>query len=163
VKYALLTSAVIALVAVAADAHSDDAQAASVGWAPPRERSDRGGHSEDTVVRREVTVAPSAAFIASGTIALSLGYGVASVLAISSTYDKDRLLFIPIAGPWIDLGLRPPGTSDENWARVGLIVDGVAQLAGLVLVITGLVMKQHAPRSIAALVTPTTTGVSLSF
>jgi len=140
VKYALLTSAVIALVAVAADAHS-----------------------EDTVVRREVTVAPSAAFIASGTIALSLGYGVASVLAISSTYDKDRLLFIPIAGPWIDLGLRPPGTSDENWARVGLIVDGVAQLAGLVLVITGLVMKQHAPRSIAALVTPTTTGVSLSF
>ena len=139
-KYALLTSAVIALVAVAADARS-----------------------EDTVVRREVTVSPSSALIASGTIVLSLGYGVASVLAVSSTYDKDRLLFVPIAGPWIDLGLRPRSTSDENWARFGLVVDGVAQLAGLVLVITGVVMKQHAPRAVAALVTPTTTGVSLSF
>jgi len=141
VKYALATtSAVIALVAVAADAHA-----------------------EDTVVRREVTVSTSAAFVASGTIALSLGYGVATVLAVSSTYDKDRLLFIPIAGPWIDLGLRPPSTTDENWARVGLVVDGVAQLAGLVLVVTGFVMKSRMPRNVAALVTPTTTGVSLSF
>jgi len=137
----LATSAVIALVAVAADARSDDT----------------------IVVRREVPVSTSAALLASGTVALSLGYGVASVLAVSSTYDEDRLLFIPIAGPWIDLGLRPPGTSDENWARFGLVVDGVAQLAGLVLVVTGLVMKQHAPRNVAALVTPTATGVSLSF
>jgi len=140
VKNVLATSAVIAFVAVAADAHS-----------------------EDTVVRREVTVAPSATFIASGTVALSLGYGVATVLAISSTYENDRLLFIPLAGPWIDLGLRPPGTTEENWARFGLVIDGVAQLAGLVLVVTGLVMKQHAPRNVAALVTPTVTGVSLSF
>ena len=137
----LSTSAVIALVAVAADSRAEDT----------------------VVVRREVTVAPSAAFIASGTVALSLGYGVASILAISSTYDKDRLLFIPIAGPWIDLGLRPPTTTDESWARVGLVVDGVAQLAGLVLVVTGVVMKAHAPRAVAAFVTPTTTGVSLSF
>jgi hypothetical protein len=140
VKYALATSAVIAFVAVAADVRA-----------------------EDTVVRRKVTVAPSSAFIATGTIALSLGYGVAAVLAVSSTYDKDRVLFVPIAGPWIDLGLRPPSTTEENWARLGLVVDGVAQLAGLALVITGLVMKQHAPRAIAALVTPTVTGVSLSF
>jgi hypothetical protein len=137
-----MTSAVIALVAVAADARSDDTT---------------------VVVRREVTVAPSAAFIASGTIALSLGYGVASVLAISSTYDRDRLLFIPLAGPWIDLGVRPAGTTDEVWARVGLIVDGVAQLAGVTLLVAGLVLKRHAPKSVAALVTPTATGVSLSF
>jgi hypothetical protein len=140
VKNVLATSAVIALVAVAADVHA-----------------------EDTVERREITVSPSSALVASGTIALSLGYGVATVLAISSTYDKDRLLFIPIAGPWIDLGLRPPGTTEETWARFGLVVDGVAQLAGLVLVVTGLVMKAHAPRAVAAFVTPTTTGVSLSF
>ena len=136
----LAASAVIALVAVAADVHA-----------------------EETVVRREVTMSPSSALLASGTIALSLGYGVASVLAVSSTYDKDRLLFIPIAGPWIDLGLRPQGTTEENWARFGLVVDGVAQLAGLVLVVTGLVMKQHAPRAVAAFVTPSVTGVSLSF
>jgi hypothetical protein len=140
VKYTLATSAVIAFVAVAADARSDD-----------------------TIVRREVTVSPSAALIASGTIALSLGYGVASVLAVSSTYDKDRVLFVPIAGPWIDLGLRPPGTTDEVWARVGLIVDGVAQLAGVVLLVTGFVMKARMPKNVAALVTPTSTGLSLSF
>jgi hypothetical protein len=143
VKHALLTSAVIALVAVAADVHAEE--------------------TEDTVVRREVLVSPSSALVASGTVVLSLGYGVATVLAVSSTYDKDRLLLIPIAGPWIDLGLRPPSTSDENWARFGLVVDGVAQLAGLVLVVTGLVMKARAPRSVAAFVTPTVTGVSLSF
>lgn len=139
-KYALAASAVIALVAVAADVHA-----------------------EDTVVRREVTIAPSSAFLASGTIMLSLGHGVATVLAVSSTYDKDRLLFVPIAGPWIDLGLRPQSTTDENWARFGLVVDGVAQLAGLALVVTGLILKQHAPRAAAAFVTPSVTGVSLSF
>jgi hypothetical protein len=141
VKYALASSAVIALVAVAADVHADDT----------------------VIVRREVTVVPSAAFIASGTIALSLGYGVASVIAISSTYDKDRLLFIPLAGPWIDLGVRPPGTTDEVWARVGLIVDGIAQLAGAVLLVTGFVMRARMPKNVAALVTPTSTGLSLSF
>ncbi len=139
-KRVLLTSAVIALVAVAADVHA-----------------------EDTVVRREVTVSPSSALVATGTILLALGYGVAAVTAASTTYDKDRFLFIPLAGPWIDLGLRPPSTSDENWARFGLVVDGVAQLAGLVLVVTGLVMRARAPRSVAAFVTPTATGVSLSF
>ena len=136
----LATSAVIALVAVAADVHADT-----------------------TIERREVTVSPSAAYVASGTIALSLGYGVATVVALSTTYDADRLLFIPIAGPWIDLGLRPPSTTEENWARLGLVVDGVAQIAGLVLLVTGLVMKTHVPRNVAALVTPTVTGVSLSF
>jgi hypothetical protein len=140
VNRALLTSAVIALVAVAADARA-----------------------EDTVVLRKVTASPGSALVASGTILLSLGYGVAAVTAASTTYEKDRFLLVPIAGPWIDLGLRPPSTSDENWARFGLVVDGVAQLAGLILVVTGLVMKAHAPRSVSAFVTPTTTGVSLSF
>ena len=140
-KRALASSAVIALVAVAADVHADTT----------------------TIERREVTVSPGAPLVASGTIALSLGYGVAVVVAVATTYDADRLLFVPIVGPWIDLGLRPPSTAEENWARAGLVVDGVAQLAGLVLLVTGLVMKSHAPRGVAAFVTPTVTGVSLSF
>ena len=143
VNRALATSAVIALVAVAADVHAD---------------------TTTIVERREVPVmSTSNALVAGGTITASLGYGVAAVLAVSSTYGADRLLFVPVAGPWIDLGLRPPGTKEENWARVGLVVDGVAQLAGVVMLVAGLVMKQHAPRAVAALVTPTGGGVSLSF
>jgi hypothetical protein len=156
VKSVLAISAVIALVAVAADVHAQTTTTV--------DGSAAGGTSPHvTIERREVTVSTSAALVASGTIALSLGYGVAAVLAVSSTYGKDRLLFIPIAGPWIDLGLRPRSTTEENWARAGLVADGVAQLVGLVLVITGLVMKKHTPRPLSALVMPTGAGVNLSF
>lgn len=129
----------------------------------------RDARAQDVVVeRREVPVGAGVPWIGAGTVVAAVSTGVALVVATSSTYDKDRLLFIPIFGPWIDLAYRPPSSSEENWARAGLVVDGLAQAAGLAMLIVGTVMHhQKLPKHPRQLIVPIATsggaGVSFTF
>ncbi len=129
--------------------------------------SSRDARAQEVVVeRREVPVGAGIPLIGAGTVTLALSTGVALIVATTSTYGEDRLLFIPIFGPWIDLAVRPPSAPDENWARIGLVVDGLAQATGLAMLVIGTVMHhQKLPKKPRTLIVPIATsgGAGLSF
>lgn len=43
---------------------------------------------------------------------------------------------LPVAGPWIQLGVKPTGFTEDYWA-MWLIIDGLLQLAGTTMLIVG--------------------------
>jgi len=75
------------------------------------------------------------------------------VVGASSGLNADRTLFVPIAGPWIDLTQRPgcaPASScnAENTAKVGLVIDGVFQGIGALTVLGGFLTTAHETKTV---------------
>jgi|GEM_PF-1527583 hypothetical protein len=85
---------------------------------------------------------PNTAMIGSGIGIFALSYVPAVVVGATSGLHTDRTLYVPLAGPWIDLAQRPgcaPAVScnAENTAKVLVIADGVFQAIGAVTVVGG--------------------------
>jgi hypothetical protein len=99
-----------------------------------------------TVTTQETTsqaTGPSWAMVGSGLTIFGLSYLPVVVVGAESGLDADRALFVPLAGPWIDLVERPgcaPGTSCnvETTNKVLLVVDGLLQGVGALTVLGGL-------------------------
>jgi len=83
-------------------------------------------------------------------------YATTAVVGATSNLDADRNLFIPVAGPWIDLADRPCGFGDcgsrEDLNNALLIGGGVTQAAGLAVAIASFFVpeRDHPRRSTAA-------------
>jgi hypothetical protein len=93
-----------------------------------------------------------------GGIVTALAYAPAAVVGAESSRQGDRVLFLPLFGPWIDLAGRstcitPPQVATdtavptdpcvaETANRVGIVVSGVAQAIGGALFVIGL--PEHA-------------------
>jgi hypothetical protein len=101
-----------------------------------------GGHIEST---RSTTA------LIAGAVVLSAVWLPTMVVGFESRRADDRVLAVPLLGPWIDLGGRPacvpPGYAkmlpvdwclEENASRVALVASGALQLVGGVLVALGL-------------------------
>jgi hypothetical protein len=91
---------------------------------------------------------PSFAMIASGIVVFGLAYVPSVVAGSTSSLPADRTLFVPLAGPWIDLTQRPgcaPATqcNGENTSKVLLVTDGIVQAAGALTVLGGLLTTGH--------------------
>ena len=104
--------------------------------------------------------------IAFGLVSFVLSYGPSMFIAASSPLKTDGWLWVPVAGPWVDLATRPRCTADtsipypvdpclpESLARFGLIVSGVLQSSGALLTLIGLPTSaevrwgDHATRSV---------------
>lgn len=109
---------------------------------------------------------PGVALITGGFIAFGVSYGAAVIVAATSERDADKRLYIPILGPWLDLGDR--GSCDVNESacdgettnKVLLVVDGVFQGVGLLSVVGGILSPSgnHSSRSTTSV---TSTGVHL--
>jgi hypothetical protein len=96
---------------------------------------------------------PSMAMVGSGLVIFGLSYVPAMVVASTSALDADRTLFVPIAGPWIDLTQRPgcgptESCNSENTAKVFLVADGVFQAIGAVTIVGGLLTTSHETRTV---------------
>jgi hypothetical protein len=104
---------------------------------------------------------PSMAMIESGLTIFGLSYLPAVVVGAESGLNADRSLFVPIAGPWIDLTQRPgcaAGTScnSEDTAKVVIVVDGVFQAIGALTILGGFLTTAHETKTVrAATVEPT--------
>jgi hypothetical protein len=79
-------------------------------------------------------IVPSPSLLAGGLTTLVLSYGPSVVVASTSDRAEDHHLFVPIAGPWIDVGNRGDcggmtgrSCDTETTYKVLLVVDGVAQ------------------------------------
>ncbi len=87
---------------------------------------------------------PGGPLILSGLVTLSISYVPAFVLATESTVPIDQKLFIPVAGPWMDLANRPMCGSAtvpcslEVGDQILLVADGIVQAAGAIEILAGL-------------------------
>jgi hypothetical protein len=98
--------------------------------------------SERTIERR-----PNRTLLSTGAGIFVLSYGASAIAGAISDRDADKNLFIPVVGPWIDLGDRncsaaEPCGSNEDINKAMIITSGVVQGAGLLLAIGSLVIPE---------------------
>jgi hypothetical protein len=89
--------------------------------------------------------------LVAGGILAATTYGPAVWFGASSTLKADRVLLLPVLGPWIDLIARPACTAPsgsgaspvdpctgETFVKVGLVASGIGQALSVVLIGLGL-------------------------
>jgi hypothetical protein len=89
--------------------------------------------------------------LVAGSVLLAITYGPAIYVGAASPLKADRVMLLPVLGPWIDLIARPKCTPDpgaaglpvdscsgETVVKVGLVASGLGQALGVVLVGLGL-------------------------
>jgi hypothetical protein len=80
--------------------------------------------------------APNTVLLTTGLLLFGIPYVSSVVVAASSDHDGDHHLYIPLAGPWIDMANRggcpvsSNGCDNETTYKVLLGVDGVFQAVG---------------------------------
>jgi hypothetical protein len=85
---------------------------------------------------------PSRMILGSGIFTFGVSYGAGVVVAATSSRPEDHHLYVPLAGPWIDLGdrgacggLTGRSCDTETTYKVLLAVDGVFQALGALAII----------------------------
>lgn len=114
---------------------------------------------------------PNRRLIASGLITFGASYIPALIVAGTSDTSADHHLYVPIVGPWLDLGDRPGcgsghiGCDTETTDKVLLVVDGIFQGIGAVTTVWGFlsperheVVKTAEPEKPSVHVSPTSVG-----
>ncbi len=107
-----------------------------------------GGHVERSV---------SGGAIAMGVASVILSYAPSAFVAATSSLSSDKWLWVPLAGPWVDLATRPSCVPNEviaavspvdpclpeTLAQVALVTSGVLQGLGTILTIVGMPSGAH--------------------
>jgi hypothetical protein len=85
---------------------------------------------------------PSRAILGSGIVTFGLSYGTGVVVAATSSRPEDHHLYIPLAGPWVDLvnrgdcgALTGRSCDTETTYKVLLAADGVFQALGALAIV----------------------------
>ena len=92
---------------------------------------------------------PNYPLMTTGLGMFGLSYVPALVIGASSSQSADQNLYIPVAGPWLDLANRPscggrgPTCGSETTNKVLLGVDGIFQGAGAAMAVVGLLVPVH--------------------
>jgi hypothetical protein len=92
---------------------------------------------------------PNRALLVTGLATFGLSYIPAVTVAATSSLDADHHLYVPIAGPWLDLANRPPcearytSCDTENVNKVLIGVDGVFQAIGVIAIFTSFLAPEH--------------------
>ncbi len=100
---------------------------------------------------------PSNLFLA-GVVTFTLSYLPAVMTAGNSSLAVDRQLYVPVAGPWLDLAMRPncgPGSmscSAETMNQGLLIADGFFQGLAMVQLLASLGALAHDSMGVATTV-----------
>jgi hypothetical protein len=100
---------------------------------------------------------PNKGAIISGAVMFGLPYASSIIVAGESSHPGDAHLYVPVVGPWLDLGDRggcpATGSCDtETTNKVLLVADGVLQGLGVLQILGGFVFpeKRVVSRSSAA-------------
>ena len=109
-----------------------------------------------SVVEETTYVPPNRAILAGGLIGFAGAYVPSVVVAAANGNSFDNRLYIPIAGPWLDLAQRPGcGGSQFNCSRESgfaglLVVDGVVQALGALATGLAFVVPERRTRVLSA-------------
>jgi hypothetical protein len=91
----------------------------------------------------ETYTGPNRSLIGTGIVTLGLSYVPAVIVASKSPQPADRHLFVPVAGPWLNLANRPACGAEtiacdaETTNKVLLGVDGIFQGIGVLTTLAG--------------------------
>jgi len=92
--------------------------------------------------QRTEFVRPNVPLIATGGLTVLGAYVPSFVVAASSDHDGDKWLYLPVAGPFIDLAARGCGNNAQTatcgttaWERGALIGSGVVQAIGTAMIV----------------------------
>lgn len=101
----------------------------------------------DQYTERTIEHRPNRSLLSTGTGIFVLSYGSSVVAAAVSDRDADKRLFIPVVGPWLDLGDRgctvgSPCGGNEDVAKAMIITSGVVQGAGVLLALSSLIIPE---------------------
>lgn len=106
-------------------------------------------HADEVVVRESVYAGPNRTLFWSGVFTAGVPYVASTIVGAESSYSPDRALFIPIAGPWLDLAQRggcPLAVSScdtETFNKVMLVGDGIFQGIGAVSIISSFLFPER--------------------
>ena len=118
----------------------------------------------------KVTVSgPNRAMLSSGLFTLGVPYVASVVVAAGSDHPGDNNLYIPVAGPWMDLadrggcgGFGQPSCNAETGYKVLLVADGILQGLGALNIIGAFAFPETRTTVVAdhprVFVSPTTMG-----
>jgi hypothetical protein len=107
------------------------------------------GSSEAPAENRSSEFASPSRLLLSGFVTFGLSYVPAAMSAYGSSLAADQQLYVPVAGPWIDLATRPNcgvGSMSCNAETVNqalLIADGFFQGLAVIQVLAGLGALAH--------------------
>lgn len=98
--------------------------------------------TEKTVEKR-----PNSTLLSTGIGVFVVSYGASAVAAAVSDREADKNLFIPVVGPWIDLGNRDCGGVDPCGAREDInkamiVTSGIVQGAGVLMALGSLIVPE---------------------
>ena len=104
-----------------------------------------------TVIQRDpetytVTDTWNAPVFATGALIFAGSYGASAVVASTSEHPGADRLYVPVVGPWLALNdwgncpIEQPRCDENTTEKVLLVADGVFQAAGVVTMLTGLLV-----------------------
>jgi hypothetical protein len=99
----------------------------------------------------EEEVRPNPLLLGSGAATIVASYAPALVVAATSDHKGDKNLFIPVAGPWIDLANRGCGPGETikcgttPLEAVGLVGMGLSHAAGVAQLALSFAVPQYRP------------------
>ena len=101
----------------------------------------------DRVVERSIEKRPNATLLSTGVGLFVLSYGSSVIGGAISDRESDKKLFIPVAGPWMNLADRScnastPCGENEDVAKAMIVTSGVVQGAALLLALGSLVVPE---------------------
>ena len=109
---------------------------------------------------------PNSTMLYSGAFAFGVPYVSSVIVGASSSHPGDRNLFIPVAGPWIDLADRhcPTGSScDHEGLYKGLLIaDGIFQGLGALQIAGAFLFPETVTVTNAARPRPRVAGVRVA-
>lgn len=106
----------------------------SASYAPPPQGQEM--YAEKSTEHR-----PNRTLMSTGVGLFVISYGASVVAGAVSPRDEDKNLFIPVAGPWMDLGQRG-NINNDSVAKGMLITSGIVQGAGVLLGLSSLVIPE---------------------
>jgi hypothetical protein len=171
--FALCASALGLCLATPAAA-GDDPRA---GARPVAEVAQRTAITRPMTPGREIAyeeTRPDVGMIGAGVMVLGSSYIASIIVASRSGHEGDRQLYVPVAGPWLDLAKRPSCPSDradcsgETTNKVLLVSDGVLQALGVLQIFGGFafpekkIVTHSATVRVRPAVSPTQVGLAAS-
>ncbi|APR77800.1 Hypothetical protein A7982_03147 [Minicystis rosea] len=143
VSRALSASAAVLVLAPSAAAFADDVYGGTPSSPPSRVIVTTPTH--DVITYEEKT--PNSALIGSGSLMFGLAYGGSIIVASVSDREGDQHLYVPVAGPWMDLmnrgDCRGPGCGvNETANKVLLVANGIFQSVGVLQIASGFLFPE---------------------
>jgi hypothetical protein len=99
------------------------------------------------------TAGPNRGLLGTGLVMFGLPYAASVAVAATSERPADRDLFIPVAGPWMDISNRRTcaGTTfdcdQESFYKAILAANGVLQAVGALAIVGSVLFPEVRPKS----------------